>query len=1620
MAITLDGPLYVLEGDVALYSIKQVFGDLAIGGTFTFSLSTSPAGVPGEETPPTGAQAGEDYLALTSSSFTSDISGLSFTVNVVAGVATVTVTNNTGAAIQSGTTLIRISLVTIADPFLSGDSVLVSIDPATATGTQVVNSGVITDISSVIRRTITASDWEALAGDTRLYAGIAGLSPNLTVDVQTGDNNNTVQLNDAIAFASLTTGGGNDIVSILVTPVSDRLSSDPQNNILDYVQFGHGAYKAFISTGAGDDVVNVQSAENVGYERTSPQDVPSYNLPDYYDSTVDTGLGNDYVYAFLPFNSQFLGGDGVDTIFFYGRFSDWSYQLVDVDGGGLDITRSNNAADQSVWTVGENISSTARQNVVRGFERVQFNDILLDVREALLITEPASVAEGSAAVYTISLAGDGLQSGDTVTFTLKLTGGTALEAIDFAALAEGALQQSSGVTVQVLKIDSAAGTLTAIATANRIFAAGETIATVSIPTVQDLISEASETFTLTLGGFFDEQTVTTAISDNDEAALAGRLVALNWKGGVGQVTLSTNDAILVPLQESLIDLAGVQALFPGVLLASDEYGIYFRVEKFDPEPTFLLDSDGFKIPVSYIPYSTTNAASPVGNVDDNITALGYIPGSLPGGTYSNALDLTTIRLGDGNDRFTLSGEGITQSLNVVVSKEASEGYIFQSNILAGDGDDYVQVLMPFQSVFKGGANTVYSDAVFSPDAPGIGVILDDDLTLEEVQFGDTIELKGSRFDWDIEFKDSNNDGLVTLDSILDGTDYIATSNNNQIYGFERIRFGDILFDLVLHRQQQSSSVYGQPDYYLIGSEAQAPELNSDIASGSQIWEAFRFNRTKLQGITGTATNITDVFTGNANDTPFLVGALQFASLNTEGGNDIAEIGSIDQASVDLGTGKQGSGADLSTASNQLKVNGSVTFSSIDGAVGKDNIIVNSISNSAVNGGAGDDVIQVVTEARQTQFDGGVGTSDVLLLPGTFFSFGLASSTTGGITTFNDVFGNIIVGFESIKFSDLNLAPLQQLTLAQTPVAAPINEGTTATYAIALSGSGLQLGQSVVFSLQFVDGTAQFLSDLAAISANSLLSSEGIVFSNISVDAAAGLIRAVATTSRDFSAGATIATLALPIKEDLLAESSETFGITLRDYTQSQTVTTIINDLAPVSISLTGPPLVTEGQSATYTVALNGVSLAVGRSVTFTVDSGSGTATDGIDFSALQDSTTLVPATGISLSAKSTDPSTNAVTVTATNIGSTPLAGDAALLTFQLPITVDSVVEGSETFGITLTSSTAAVGTGLVTTTINDLVPTPSVALSGVTSVTEGQSAAYAVSLVGGGFLADQSITLTLGTAGGTAVAGVDFAGLIADDIKAAAGITLGTINTDPITKALTVTATNSSGAALSIGSQVLGFALLAIPDTVPEENKTYGVSLSSPTASVISASVNTTILDDDLPVGVESVITASPDAGNVSVVGTSGVDLLTGNNQANQIYGSKGPDVMTGLLGQDLFRFRLSDGLGQGDQITDFNPSEDQIQIADISRDSKLAKLFKGQSELPAKKASKALAIVDSAGLAETSKRQLVYDRTSGALYYNENGKKAGFGSGGQIATLPILLDLQASDITLLYNDQPF
>lgn len=515
---------------------------------------------------------------------------------------------------------------------------------------------------------------------------------------------------------------------------------------------------------------------------------------------------------------------------------------------------------------------------------------------------------------------------------------------------------------------------------------------------------------------------------------------LNWQSGLGQVTLDTNTDIFIPSQPPTYDGTTDTIDF---LIKRDLNGDPILDEEGNIE--YILNSLGSKVPSGTELYRTTNLA-------DSIWIRGAIPG--PGDSKIYALNLTTIRLGGGDDSLRIYGEEIFQSNTADISLASTLGYVFQSNIYGEAGDDYISVLLAWQSIIKGGINSSYYDALNPPSTiplDGYAVTLADTReldelnrtfkgTLEEVPFGDTLVLKGSRADWDLEFFDGNGDGSVTLASLLDERDYIATSNNNKIWGFERLLFGDYLFDLILYRQQPSSSVYGQPEYLLFGKET-APTLNSSI--GSDIWQAFRFNRTKIGGIEGAGSlyRIT-VSTGEEDDTPYIDGALSYADLSTGLGSDIVFTRQTKDSYIDLGSGddqltieetfeaselQASSGRDSSRigkSTNSILVTGS------DQEDESDSIEISiSIDSSTVRTGGGPDRIVILnTPPVNSLFDGGSSNGDSIQLPGSkeSYQFKLAGSDSLGFTLRDKNFNayrnieSFILGDGIISVNDLIL------------------------------------------------------------------------------------------------------------------------------------------------------------------------------------------------------------------------------------------------------------------------------------------------------------------------------------------------------------------------------------------------------------------------------------------------------------------------------------------------------------------------------------------------------------------------------------------------------------------------
>ncbi|MCX5925910.1 MAG: hypothetical protein NTZ23_01100, partial [Cyanobium sp. LacPavin_0920_WC12_MAG_63_22] len=541
MALSLIGPNSVIEG--GLSGLFAVASDIAIAPGASVSFTIDVEALTGL---PSTAAAGADYLQTLFDAQAAD--GLVIASAITSGAkVTYTLLNSSPTTAFDPANVLTFNIQSLADRLAEpNESLEVTLNKGNFLGQPevIIQLDILND-QGIINFNIRPTDpvqWGDLSSITGTYEGIAGTEVT-PITVQTGSGSDDVKLTDAIAFADLQTEGGDDVVLVLVSPI-------PPNRDTPYVQFGHGAYKATIATGAGNDIINIQSSANVGYVRSTPQDIPSYNLSDYYDSVVAAGTGDDYVYAFLPYKTEFRGGDGVDTIFFYGRFSDWSFQTVDANGGGLDITLSNDATDYSIWSAATSISGTAINNSVRGFEFVQFNDIKLDVREDLQLEAAFVVAtplnEGQTAAYSIKLQGDGLKARESVAFTLRLADDSASITSDLEALTINALQAASGITLQNVTVDSAAKVIRAVATASRDLANGATIASFSLPIALDLVvAEGTEQFSVTLEGFARPETIVTQIANVTPVSigLTGPSGAVR-EGDFAEFTVTLNAGVL--------------------------------------------------------------------------------------------------------------------------------------------------------------------------------------------------------------------------------------------------------------------------------------------------------------------------------------------------------------------------------------------------------------------------------------------------------------------------------------------------------------------------------------------------------------------------------------------------------------------------------------------------------------------------------------------------------------------------------------------------------------------------------------------------------------------------------------------------------------------------------------------------------------------------------------------------------------------------------------------------------------------------------------------------------------------------------------------------------------------
>jgi Ca2+-binding RTX toxin-like protein len=199
-------------------------------------------------------------------------------------------------------------------------------------------------------------------------------------------------------------------------------------------------------------------------------------------------------------------------------------------------------------------------------------------------------------------------------------------------------------------------------------------------------------------------------------------------------------------------------------------------------------------------------------------------------------------------------------------------------------------------------------------------------------------------------------------------------------------------------------------------------------------------------------------------------------------------------------------------------------------------------------------------------------------------------------------------------------------------------------------------------------------------------------------------------------------------------------------------------------------------------------------------------------------------------------------------------------------------------------------------------------------------------------------------------------------------------------------------------------------DASKEATSSIKVDLAKNKFTIRSSPAKTSTLDGsyDTVLGTQlgDVITGNSDrnllngnAGNDVIKGLNGNDTLLGGDGDDRLVGGGGDDRLTGGLGQDKLkgnqgkdRFIFDTGAPFGeaigvDRLLDFTHSQDKIVL-----DRSTFTAFR-QKKIR-------FATVSSLDAAETSNALITYVRSSGKLFYNQNGAATGFGSGGVFAVI--------------------
>ena len=1388
-AIRLDGPASVAEGAATgPYTVSLSGVGLGAGQSVTFTLDSASG----------TATEGTDFSALLAGGLTAAAGIVLTTSTGAGGVINVTATNTTAADLATGAALLSFTIATTQDSVVEGpENFTVTLASAAAVVNPTITTSITDDDLRGIRLDGPASVAEGAA--TRNYtvslSGVglgAGQSVTFTLDSASGT------ATEGTDFSALLAGGLTAAAGIVLTT----------------------------STGAGG-VINVTATNTTAADLATGAALLSFTIATTQDSVVEG-----------PEN--------------------------------FTVTLASAAA-----VVNPTITTSITDDDLR----------------AIRLDGPGSVAEGAATgPYTVSLSGVGLGAGQSVTFTLDSASGTATEGTDFSALLAGGLTAAAGI---VLTTSTGAGgviNVTATNTTAADLATGAALLSFTIATTQDSVVEGPENFTVTLASAAAvvNPTITTSITDDDlrairldgpasvaEGAATGNYtVSLSGVGlGAGQSVTFTLDSASGTATEgtdfSALLAGGLTAAAGIVLTTSTGAGGVINVTATNTTAADLATG------AALLSFTIATTQDSVVEGPENFTVTLASAAAVVNPTITTSItddDLRAIRLdgpasvaeGAATGPYTVSlsgvGLGAGQSVTFTLdsaSGTATEGTDF-SALLAGGLTAAAGIVLTTSTGAGGVINVTATNTTAADLATGAALL---SFTIATTQ------------DFVVEGPENFTVTLASAAAVVNPT--ITTSiTDDDLRAIRLDGPGSVAEGAATGPYTVSLSGVG------LGA-GQSVTFTLDSASGTAT-EGTDFSALTVAGLTPAAGIVLSNFTTDPN------GTIHVTATNTTAA-DLATGAALLSFTIATTPDAVVEGPEnftVTLASAAAVVNPTITTSITDDDLrairldGPGSVAEGAatgpytVSLSGVGLGAGQSVTFTLDSASGTATEG--TDFSALLAGGLTAAAGIVLTTSTGaggvinVTATNTTAADLATGAALLSFTiattqDSVVEGPENFTVTLASAAAVVNptittsitdddlrgirldgpgsvaEGAaTGHYTVSLSGVGLGAGQSVTFTLDSASGTATEGTDFSALLAGGLTAAAGIVLTTST--GAGGVINVTATntTAADLATGAALLSFTIATTQDFVVEGPENFTVTLASATAvvNPTITTSITDDDLRAIRLDGPGSVAEGAATgPYTVSLSGVGLGAGQSVTFTLDSASGTATEGTDFSALTVAG-LTPAAGIVLSNFTTDPN-GTIHVTATNTTAADLATGAALLSFTIATTQDSVVEGPENFTVTLASAAAVVNPTITTSITDDDLR--AIRLDGPGSVAEGAATGpYTVSLSGVGLGAGQSVTFTLDSASGTATEGTDFSALLAGGLTAAAGIVLTT--STGAGGVINVTATNTTAADLATGAALLSFTIATTPDSAIEGTENFTVTLAS-AAAVVNPTITTSITD---------------------------------------------------------------------------------------------------------------------------------------------------------------------------------